>query len=203
MKHVLKTAIATLALAGAVAVPNVSAADLHKSLKDTPEVEALKKADFAGAYVGIALGGAMLDPDGAGNDFSGAVGEIMGGYDFRRGSIVFGPRIRGALTTLEDDANAMQIDGYINLGGRAGLVFNRTLVYGSLGYEFISASSDTPALDAALDDANLRAWTLGVGAETRIFDGLTAGAEFEYVKGTEDAKDLDGPRVLVRFNRHF
>ncbi len=179
------------------------AADLPKSLKDTPEVEVLKHADFSGAYVGLALGGALLNDDSSSDDLKGVIGEIAAGYDFRRASLVIGPRIRGALTTMEDDTGLIDIDGYLNLGGRAGVVFNRTLVYGSVGYEFMFASSDNPVIDAALDDSKLRALTLGLGVETKIWDGITAGGEVEWVNGLQDAKEVDGFRGLVRINRHF
>ncbi len=188
-----KSASALALLGGIFCASTGYAADLGKSLKDTPEVEVYKKADFSGAYVGIALGGAMLEPDYGDDDFDGVVGEAVVGYDFRRASFVFGPRVRGGLSTQENDSETTEINGYVNLGGRGGLVFNRTLAYLSGGWEkkFIGGPGDDPS-----------AVSVGLGAETKLFEDITFGGEIEHIQGIDD-DDFKEWRLLGRINRHF
>lgn len=203
-------ALSALMITGAVA------SDLNGgSLKDGPFAE-VNHVDFSGAYVGVGVGGGFYNTEidagsfafnGIGSD--GAVIDGVLGYDFRRGSFVIGPRIIGALTTISTTINGQDLanlDGFVNLGGRAGVVFNRTLVYAHAGYEIMWVSSDIPSFDKALKDADLNAVTAGLGIETVIGDGMTLALEGAYVHGLDDANDVakvDGGRAMVRLNRHF
>lgn len=171
----------------------------------------VNKVDFSGAYVGVGAGGQFANIevgnglfDGIGAD--GLVGEAVLGFDIRRGSFVFGPRILGGFTNVNTEiagSDLGNIDAYVNFGGRAGVVFSRTLVYVHGGYEMLWLSSDSPALDAAFDDADFNAVTAGVGVETMLANNLSLAVEGTYLHGLDDAEGGESGRGVVRLNYRF
>lgn len=200
--------IGLAAVAVALMSSGALASDLNGSLKDSPFRD-VNKIDFSGAYVGVGAGGQFVSAeigsfDGVGAD--GVVGEAIVGFDVRRRNFVFGPRVIGAIgnvnTTIGNN-DLVNIDAYLNLGGRAGVVFNRTLIYIHGGYEMVWASSDSPAIDAALDDADLNAATVGVGVEAVLGGNLSLTLEATYVSGLDDAEDVEGGRGVARLNYRF
>ncbi len=182
---------------------SANAADVYTKggLKDEPFID-VNVVNFSGGYVGVGVGGVLLEDD-YNDELSGFVGEGVIGWDFRRASFVIGPRVKGAFASAESDNDLIELDGYANLGGRAGVVLNRTLIYGDLGYEFLFASSPNPLIDAALDDSNLRAITFGIGLETMISQDWSLAGEATYVHGMDDAKEIDGWRGIARVVRQF
>lgn len=206
----LKSTVIGAAFAAILASAPAIASDLNgKSLKD--EFGSVNKVDFSGVYVGIGggaefatmeIGGGFFDGIGA----DGWVGEAVAGYDIRRGSFVLGPRIIGGIgnvntTILGNDL--VNLDAYLNLGGRAGVAFSRTLVYLHGGYEIMWAGSDIPALDKALNDLDLNAVTAGVGLETMFGNGISFTLEGTYVSGLDDAENIEGVRTTARVNYRF
>lgn len=205
MKHLgLAAGLAALLSSGALA------SDLNGSLKDEPFAN-VNKADFTGLYVGAGAGAQFATMEVGGGAFDGIgadgwVGEGVIGYDIRRGSFVFGPRIVagiGNVNTTVGGNDLVNIDAYANFGGRAGVVFNRTLLYLHGGYEIMWASSDSPAIDSALNDLDLNAATIGLGLETVFGGGMTFTVEGTYVSGLDDAKDVEAVRTTARIGYHF
>lgn len=186
------------------------AAGLHdkgSSLKDDGDVILSGNAtDFSGLYVGVGVGGEFLggDPDTNNGTIGGVVDGVIG-WDFRRDSFVIGPRIVAGLSNLDDEdpcANTA-LDAFLNFGGRAGIVFNRTLVYVHAGYEMQWFSSENSGYDAWLANADTNAFTGGVGIETILAGSWSIAAEGGLVSGLNDAEDVDGWRGVVRINRQF
>lgn len=195
-KSTLIAAGAAIFLSGAV-----QAADLKKYEKGVITEAPKAKQNFEGFYAGLGVGGAILEDD-AGEGF---LGNAVVGFDTRHQSIVMGLRVQGFLSSIEDDTGTVEIDGSAGIGGRAGVVFNRTLVYGHLDHEWLFASSDIPVVDAFLDDADLRQLAVGIGFETAspVFGDFTFGLEGSYLHGLGDADGLDGFRGLARAFRRF
>lgn len=181
------------------------------SLKD--DFGPVNKVDFSGAYVGVGAGGqfANIEVEGYSGTFDGVgadgiVGEAVLGFDVRRGSFVFGPRVLGGFTNVNTEVNGSDlgnIDAYANFGGRAGIVFSRTLVYLHGGYEMMWLSSDSPALDSALNDADINAATAGLGVETMIANNISLAIEGTYLYGLDDAEGAEGGRGVARVNFRF
>lgn len=204
----ISTLAAGVALSALVAT-GALATDLGGSAKDS--FSSVNKVDFSGLYVGVGAGGQFVNLevgdgvfDGIGAD--GLVGEAVVGFDVRRGSFVFGPRVIGAVTNVNTEIMGLDlanIDAYLNIGGRAGVVFNRTLLYVHGGYEMLWLSSDIPGLDAALDDADTNAATVGIGLETMISNGLSFTVEGTYVHGLDDADGGEAGRGVARLNYRF
>lgn len=201
----LKATISAAVLAATLGCAAVQAADLRgEKAHHLAPVTETKKQDFEGFYVGLGVGGEILEDD-FGNDFDGFVGNAVVGFDTRYQSVVLGLRAQGFLSGVEDDAGLVQVDGGLSFGGRAGLVFNRTLAYVHADHEWLFASSDIPVIDTILDDADLRRLAIGGGLEftTPVLGGLSFGAEASYLIGLGDAEDLDGFRGLLRANKRF
>jgi hypothetical protein len=188
------------------------AADINgKSLKDDSFGEPINRVDFSGFYVGVGAGAEFATMELGGGAFDGIgadgwVGEAVLGYDIRRGSFVFGPRVVAGISNVNTtigSTDLVNLDAYANFGGRAGIVFNRTLVYLHGGYEMMWASSDIGALDSALNDLDLNAATVGLGLETMFGNGVSLTLEGTYVSGLDDAEDIEGVRTTARINYRF
>ena len=207
----MKRIIAALLVTSALSAPAM-AADVYgkDSLKDSPASASVNSVDFSGPYIGIGFGGEFANTeldlrrttfDGIGSD--GLVGDAVLGYDFRAGSFVFGPRVQFGITNVDTTIGSndlLTLDYFINLGGRAGVVFNRTLFYAHGGYEMMFASSDNAGYDQWLDDADLNAFTVGLGVETAISSNLSLGLEGAYIYGVDDAEGTEAFRGMARIN---
>lgn len=205
----ISTLAAGAALSAMVAT-GALASDLNGRGSSKDDFGSVNKVDFNGLYVGLGAGGQFANVevggvfDGIGAD--GLVGEAVAGFDVRRGSFVFGPRVIGAVTNVNTEIAGFDlgnIDAYVNLGGRVGVVFNRTLIYAHAGYEILWLSSDIPALDAAFDDADTNAATVGLGLETMLTGNLSFVVEGTYVHGLDDAEDGEAGRGVARLNMRF
>lgn len=208
----LKTASA-VAISAAVFLSSSAliAADIRDGGGSKDTFVSVNKVDFDGAYVGVGVGGQFANVeigsgafDGIGAD--GLVAEGIAGFDVRRGSFVFGPRVFGAFTnvnTTVGGADLANIDAYVNFGGRAGIVFNRTLVYAHAGYEMMWLSSDSPWIDSVLNDADTNAATAGLGIETMLVDNVSLAVEGTYLHGLDDAEGGEAGRGVVRLNYQF
>lgn len=200
-----------VALVALLSSGSVYAADIFGQGSTKDNFGPINKVDFSGAYVGVGVGGQFANIE-VGNGFfdgigaDGLVGEAVLGFDVRRGSFVIGPRILGGFTNVNTEINGQDlgnIDAYVNFGGRAGIVFNRTLVYVHGGYEMLWLSSDDPALDSAFNDADLNAVTAGLGIETMLVNNVSLAVEGTYLHGLDDADGAEGGRGVVRLNYRF
>ncbi len=181
MKKILLSSVALLAFAGAA-----SAADLPSRRAPAPIVAAVPVFTWTGFYVGVNAGYGWNDgsdvtfADGTvfrtvGNDDGGFVGGAQLGYNYQIGSFVVGLEgdIQyadfggnrydfGALGIFEDDSD----DWFGTVRARAGVAFDRALVYATGGFAF------------ADDRAG---WTLGGGLEYAFTNNLTGKIEGLYV----------------------
>lgn len=202
------TKLASGAAIGALMLGSAEAADIGSLKDDGPDFGSARTLDFSGPYAGVGVGGMFLggDPENNNGTIGGVVEGVIG-WDFRRASFVIGPRIVGGLTNLDDEREwrpgNTALDAFLNFGGRAGVVFNRTLVYAHGGYEIAFASSDDPDHDAYLGNADLNAITGGFGIETMLADRWSLAAEGTYISGINDAEDTDGWRGVFRINHQF
>jgi outer membrane immunogenic protein len=117
------------------------------------------------------------------------------GYDFQRGSTVFG--VEGEVTgsSISDRSSNVLNQGDrlrvkagrdLYVGGRLGFLAGpNTLIYAKAGYtnaQFITdydSPNSTPALSLRSRD-NLDGWRLGAGAEVKLTDKVFAKAEYRY-----------------------
>ncbi|WP_457094324.1 outer membrane protein [Microvirga sp. P5_D2] len=181
MNKLLLSSVALLSLtAGAMA------ADLPSRRAPAPIVAAVPVFTWTGFYVGVNAGYGWNDgtnvtfPDGTvistnGNDDGGFVGGAQIGYNYQIGSFVVG--LEGDIQYADFGDNRYDFgtagifedgsdDWFGTVRARAGVAFDRALVYATGGFAF------------ADDRAG---WTLGGGLEYAFTNNLTAKVEGLYV----------------------
>jgi outer membrane immunogenic protein len=208
MKKILLASVALLGFAGAA-----SAADLPvRSAPPAPIVAAVPVFTWTGFYVGvnagygwnandsITVGGVRFDLD----DEGGFVGGAQAGYNYQIGSFVVG--LEGDIQyadfggddRFDFDGDGIADDDFNNsdwfgtVRARAGVAFDRALIYATGGFAFA-------------DDAT--GWTVGGGLEYAFTNNLSAKIEGLYVNLDQDDNflgiDNDAEFGVVRAGLNF
>ena len=210
MKKILLASVALFGFAGAA-----SAADLPvRAAPPAPIIAAVPVFTWTGFYVGvnagygwnandsITVGGVRFDLD----DDGGFVGGAQAGYNYQIGSFVVG--LEGDIQyadfggddrfdfdgdgILDDDFNTS--DWFGTVRARAGVAFDRALIYATGGFAFA-------------DDAT--GWTVGGGLEYAFTNNLSAKIEGLYVNLDQDDNfpgldlDNDAEFGVVRAGLNF
>ena len=209
MKKILLASVALFGFAGAA-----SAADLPvRAAPPAPIIAAVPVFTWTGFYVGvnagygwnandsITVGGIRFDLD----DEGGFVGGAQAGYNYQIGSFVVG--LEGDIQyadfggddrfdfdrdgIFDDDFNTS--DWFGTVRARAGVAFDRALIYATGGFAFA-------------DDAT--GWTVGGGLEYAFTNNLSAKVEGLYVNLDQDdsgifAIDSDAEFGVVRAGLNF
>jgi len=215
-----------------------SAADLKAPVKETP-----KLFDWSGAYAGVHLGYGWGKSDYTDNEYNGfppafptvnwavdtkgLFGGLQAGYNWQRGSAVFG--IEGELGYLGLKGSAMQpgfdpfgvpYDAfgefdrgwYGGLGGRLGYAMNRTLIYAKGGavysdakVRFIDNCTAAPCGNGSIDASKKVGWgyQIGGGVEHAVTDDWTIKAEYAYLdfgRKTITGVGLTGMSTGITYN---
>jgi opacity protein-like surface antigen len=148
--------------------------------------------DWTGAYGGLSLGNAWLNADNL--DDSEMVYGVHGGYDYDFGLFVLG----GELDYQTGDnlaLGATEVDDVVRLKARAGYDLGQTLVYGVLGAAQVNTS-----------DADDTGWVAGLGAEYKVTDNVSLGAEYLYHQFDDfdgTGVDIDADTLSLRANFRF
>jgi outer membrane immunogenic protein len=208
MKKILLASVALLGFAGAA-----SAADLPvRAAPPAPIIASVPVFTWTGFYVGvnagygwntndsITVGGVRFDLD----DEGGFVGGAQAGYNYQIGSFVVG--LEGDIQYADfggDDRFDFDRDGIADddfnnsdwfgtVRARAGVAFDRALIYATGGFAFA-------------DDAT--GWTVGGGLEYAFTNNLSAKVEGLYVNLDQDDNflgiDNDAEFGVVRAGLNF
>jgi outer membrane immunogenic protein len=207
MKKILLSSVALLGLAS-----GAMAADLPSRRAPAPIIAAVPVFTWTGFYVGvnagygwnandsITVGGVRFDLD----DEGGFVGGAQAGYNYQIGSFVVG--LEGDIQYADfggDDRFDFDNDGIVDddfnnsdwfgtVRARAGVAFDRALIYATGGFAFA-------------DDAT--GWTVGGGLEYAFTNNLSAKVEGLYVNLDQDDNflgiDSDAEFGVVRAGLNF
>jgi outer membrane immunogenic protein len=207
MKKILLSSVALLGLAS-----GAMAADLPSRRAPAPIIAAVPVFTWTGFYVGvnagygwntndsITVGGVRFDLD----DEGGFVGGAQAGYNYQIGSFVVG--LEGDIQYADfggDDRFDFDNDGIADddfnnsdwfgtVRARAGVAFDRALIYATGGFAFA-------------DDAT--GWTVGGGLEYAFTNNLSAKVEGLYVNLDQDDNflgiDSDAEFGVVRAGLNF
>ena len=181
MKKILLSSVALLGLtAGAMA------ADLPSRRAPAPIVAAVPLFTWTGFYVGVNAGYGWSTNDSnvfvpgigfvGGNDDGGFVGGAQAGYNYQIGQFVLG--LEGDVQWADIGRGARYYDPVIGFYGnssddwfgtvraRAGVAFDRALIYATGGFAFTDGDSG---------------WTVGGGVEYAFTNNLSAKVEGLYV----------------------
>jgi outer membrane immunogenic protein len=192
---------AAAAFVGGAAVAN--AADLGGSLKDAPVDNYGPGYSWAGLYVGASAGFGAGDTESTIHDYTvsdydvnGAIYGAHVGYNFQRGSIVFG--VEAGINGTDMDGSQQifgpfltserELDWYATAVARLGYASGKTLFYGFGGVAWADVTSriSTPWGSVEGDDSHV-GWTAGLGIEHALSDRFSVRVEYSHVDlGTGD-----------------
>jgi outer membrane immunogenic protein len=185
-----------------------SAADLGGSLKDEPIASYGPAYSWAGLYVGASAGFGTGDTqtsisditffrpiDGsfeiANYDLNGAIYGAHIGYNFQRGSIVFGVEAGINGTDMDGSQGLItsaitserELDWYATAVARLGYASGKTLFYGFGGIAWADVTSSLNFLGRTVleDEESHLGWTAGLGIEHALSDRFSVRVEYSHV----------------------
>ena len=202
-----KITLAALALAtAATAATTASAADLAPRYTKAPPVAIVSAYNWTGCYVGAEGGGTWgrsrqtnLDPaTGAPRDITnpfdmsgGLVGGTVG-CNYQVSNFVFGAEGDGSWTNASGSShNILPFNtastastyerAFYTMRGRAGIAFDRVLIYGTGGAAAadVGISASAPLLFGS-QNQTVWGWTAGVGIEWAFVQNWSVKAEYLY-----------------------
>ena len=158
----------------------------------SPAVAQEQPGNFEGAHIEVIGGYDLLSADG--EEASGGLYGISGGYDFRGGSnVVFGIEAEAAESTGDVCESGVCLDASRDLyiGGRVGtVVSDSALLYAKLGYTNARFELDEDVLDD--DDVTLDGVRAGVGIEWATGTPVVARIEYRYSNYENDLSRHQG-----------
>jgi outer membrane immunogenic protein len=180
----------------AFAAGAASAADLGGSIKDSPVAYSAAynwTGLYVGTHAGLAVGQAKgtisdgydrlsTEPDLSGGVYGGQIG-----YNFQRNNLVFG--IEGSVSGANINGSTgclitctAEIDWTASIVGRAGMAFDRTLIYSLAGVAFadVKASADLLGYKLGSFSDTHTGWVVGFGVEQAITDRISAKLEYTH-----------------------
>jgi outer membrane immunogenic protein len=189
-----------ISVTGAVMLAaTANAADIYKappavSFKDTPPPYV--GVNWSGFYVGINGGygwnnthsSDLVDPVGG---FGG--GQI--GYNFQRGSIVFGIEadFQGAAISDKDAfGDKSNLNWFGTARGRLGYAFGSALLYGTGGFAYGNVKNTLGGVGTLSETQT--GWVAGGGLEYKLGPSWSVKAEYQFL--SLDASDPNGPGPL-------
>ncbi|HEY8381783.1 MAG TPA: outer membrane protein [Microvirga sp.] len=212
MKKILLSSVAFLGLAtGALA------ADLPSRRAPAPMIAAVPVFTWTGFYVGVNAGYGFSTNDdntvfipgvgfvSGGDDDGGFLGGGQIGYNFQFGSFVLGVEAdlqyadlggsdgRFYGTTYYGGAGGLDYFGTVR--ARAGVAFDRALIYATGGFAYGGGGNDsgcfygTTFVASCGGDDNSGGWTIGAGVEYAITNNLTVKVEGLYVNLDQGGDD--------------
>jgi outer membrane immunogenic protein len=225
MRRLLLT---TVGLAGAAIFSTAAmAADLSRPVYKAPPAGVMPAAyDWTGFYIGGHVGYGWADKgwgDAFGLNLShnadGILGGGQAGFNYQVGQFVFGVEGDVTGTGMKGGAAALgstfdtKVDWTSTLTGRAGLAFDRWLVYGKGGVAWAGEHFSTNRYTVGtveLDDTRV-GWTVGAGVEWAFAPQWSAKLEYNYMDfGTKTysfapgrATDIDQQVQQVKFGINY
>jgi outer membrane immunogenic protein len=202
MQKTIFRGAAALAMAIAASAP-ATAADMYRppeaSYKDAP---AYVGVNWSGLYLGVNGGygwnanhdNNWLDPEGG---FGG--GQI--GFNVQRGNIVLGAEADLQGADISDRAGGQgewgraQMDWFGTLRARAGLTFDRALIYATGGLAFGNVTKNLCYPSCESRSETQTGWVAGGGLEYKVARDWSVKGEYQYLD--LDASSLNGPGPLA------
>jgi outer membrane immunogenic protein len=139
--------------------------------------EGVAGSDWAGAYGGVSysrFSGDAFDGVAVAQYQSETVPGAFVGYNLQRGRVVFGGELSYSNTSMMIIADGDDfLNPVLDLRGRLGYSFGRTLVYGFAGY-----SRANMTVNGAVDDATVTGANYGVGIDLTVGKKLFVGLDY-------------------------
>jgi outer membrane immunogenic protein len=178
LNRVILTAASIVALSVAA-----NAADMYRpsagGYKDVPYVG----VNWSGLYFGANAGYAWDSKDSSVNT---GIGGAQIGYNIQRGNMVFGVE-----TDIDAAGNGLDYIGTVR--GRAGLTFDRALVYGTGGFAYAGSNCN--------GCSNVDGWVAGGGVEYKFSPAWSMKAEYQHLElqNLSPSEGVDTLRLGVNY----
>ena len=205
--------IGGVALAALASLP-AGAADMQPiGQRPIPATSGYIPAQFfwTGFYIGAGIGGSwanatFLDPlhptATASPAPKGFLVSGISGINYQISSVVVGVEAdftgtwdKGSATDSFNDNLSTSVFWTASVTGRAGVAFDRLLVYfkGGVGFDYDRDTVTVPAGSAVVGSLYRVAWTVGGGAEYAVTDHWTGRLEYDYFRFPVKALSFQGP----------
>jgi outer membrane immunogenic protein len=192
MKHL--SGVLGFALSSVAAFASANAADIYRApdavggYKDAPYIT----MNWSGLYTGVNAGYGWNGNNGT-LDPTGPLGGAQVGYNFQRGSFVFGAEADFQAARISDNnlVTKSEMDWFGTVRGRAGYAFDRTLVYGTGGFAFGDVINTTAGHTQTHTQTG---WVAGGGVEYKVSPAWSVKSEYQFL--SLDANDAGGPLGL-------
>jgi outer membrane immunogenic protein len=178
LRRMLLAATSVIALAGAANAADIYRAPEGVSYKDTPYVG----VSWSGLYLGANAGyGWSANSDNL--DPTGPFGGVQVGYNFQRGSFVFGAEadFQGAHISDSNSFEKSEMSWFGTVRGRLGYAFGPALLYGTGGFAFGNVENSIALAGGLSRSETQTGWVAGGGAEYKVTPAWSAKAEYQYL----------------------
>jgi outer membrane immunogenic protein len=153
--------------------------------------EPLSVNSWAGPYLGGTLGYEWGTVDNSPTKPSGIAGGVEAGYNWQRGSFVFGGETDIQLSGADDTLSPFEFSNpwFGTIRGRAGVAFNNILLYGTAGFSYGDLRADSFNLTESHTSFG---WVAGAGVEVGLAPHWSAKAEWLYLDLADRTFSLTG-----------
>jgi len=199
--------------------PAAHAADVLNqppSVAPAPQVVSTPVHDWSGLYLGANAGYMWGDSDfgfrppsatgapGFGFSTDGFVGGGQVGYNWQFDQFVLGAEADIGWANLDGSRSipggtvSVETDWLSTVRGRAGVAFDRVLIYGTGGVAFAGTdvSVSGSGVTSASDSGTLTGWTAGAGVEVAVTENLSLKGEYLWVDFGQEDFGLGGTRAV-------
>lgn len=192
LRNKIIAAVATVVVAGPAFAGSYAPAPAEPVVMVPAAAPVYTGGDWTGGFGGLSLGWGDFDAGTGSSD--GTVYGVHAGYDYDFGSYVMGGELEYQKNDFDSVAGASS-DSATRLKVRAGYDAGNTLVYGVAG-----------AVNADTNFGNDTGYTVGLGAEYKVTENVSLGAEYLYddisdINGS--GNDYTGNSVVARVNYRF
>jgi outer membrane immunogenic protein len=167
------------------------AADLPGGSYYTPMEPPPPASAWMGPYLGATIGYEWGGVDNSSTRPAGIVGGVEGGFNWQRGSFVFGGEADIQISGADDTVSPFEFSNpwFGTIRGRAGLGWNNILFYGTGGLAF----GDLRANSFALTESHASlGWVAGGGVEVAFNPRWSAKAEWLYLQLSDETFTVTG-----------
>ena len=199
--------MACLGLLALCALPAAAADRLRPRTQEWPAYSAPRTYNWNGIYAGVHSGAAFDRFDGAAKKSRNEVlfgGQL--GYNMQLGNMVFGMEGDASMNGMSNSsrrrgAGTSADMRYVStLKARAGVAFDRVLVYGTGGLAY----GNLKATDGLLSKTKGKlGYVVGAGAEYGITDNLSAKLEYNYVSLGRQNFQFGNSRSRIGVTEHL
>jgi outer membrane immunogenic protein len=181
-----------LGVMGLVLAAPTAFADGRGSLKDAPVQAFSWQGFYIGDHAGLATGTTGGDTGFTTTDYdiNGALYGLQAGYNFQRGTTVFGIEATWSHSTVQGNTACLvvfdckrDVDWVATVVGRLGMASGRSLLYSMAGVAWADVNTNVSIIGVPLLSASEThvGWTYGFGFEHAFTDRISTRIEYAHI----------------------